>query len=284
MCELLGFSGKQEYKVEKLLLDFYEHALTNNQKDGWGLASYKAGKKKPFLVKGATSAHKSKHLYKLLEKGVVSHLTIGHLRFASKGAPKMENTHPFIQKVKSRNWVLAHNGTLFSKFYNGARKPTGSTDSEKILCRISDGIERNLEGSLYKNIESSIEDLEGLGTMNLLFTEGERLFVYCNKENALYINNKYKGCVIIMTKPLEPICDWEPVKMNKLLVYKDGKKIHEGRKSYVTERWNWEKYGAWEENKLAELHDSPEWRTCLGNWNSTTGKVTKRSMVCQSPN
>jgi predicted glutamine amidotransferase len=230
MCELLGFTAKREYVITKLLESFFEHA--NIHKHGWGMAMYEAGDRHPFIAKESCPANRSKYLYKLLKQdtGIVTHLGIAHIRYASKGNISIVNTHPFVRKIRGTDWVLAHNGTLYGNIYKGKRKSLGKTDSEKILCRISDALAKTDKITEVTEIEKTLEKLTPGGQMNLIFSDGERLFIYCNRAETLYVNTTDKYSVI-MTKPVTKT-GWKQVELNRLLIYKDGKQIYMGRRLY----------------------------------------------------
>ena len=64
--------------------------------------------------------------------------------------------------------------------------------------------------------------------VNLLLFDGELMYVHTNYKNSLYRCQKGEA-VVISTTPLD--CHrWEPVPMNTLIAYQDGKQIHTGTK------------------------------------------------------
>lgn len=69
---------------------------------------------------------------------IKSHNVVAHVRKATVGAVRLENSHPFVRELWGRYWVFAHNGDL-KEFYpklHGAFKPVGDTDSERAFCWI----------------------------------------------------------------------------------------------------------------------------------------------------
>ena len=90
----------------------------------------------------------------------------------------MENTHPFAKKLRGKDFVFAHNGTLdkdrLKPLMNGHHTPDGETDSELALCVLADWIiEENCSFTDFARIHDYLQKLNECGNMNLLFSEGE---------------------------------------------------------------------------------------------------------------
>ena len=71
--------------------------------------------------------------------GVSQLLTGIHVRYGNVGGISQQNTHPFVQKLRGMDLVLAHNGTLKSdqpkSHVDGRYKPDGTTDSPSLAER-----------------------------------------------------------------------------------------------------------------------------------------------------
>ena len=122
-----------------MLTEFFSHAVDNPH--GWGTAVYKAGKAE--VLKGPESAAASVEAEKTAEKGFDTDLLLAHIRYATKGAVSLENTHPFVLKdISGTEWVFAHNGTVFeSDLLSGyVHDQKGETDSERIFRYIIDSL------------------------------------------------------------------------------------------------------------------------------------------------
>jgi hypothetical protein len=68
------------------------------------------------------------------------------------------------------------------------------------------------------------------GKVNLMFSDGEYLFIHTNLKRSMYM---YKGSdfTCFSTEPIKQSLsrsEWVSVPMNRLLVYKDGMEIHIG--------------------------------------------------------
>ena len=105
------------------------------------------------------------------------------MRAASQGEASLQNTHPFTRRIKGRDFVFAHNGTLDKgRIRSSPDAPfhaEGSTDSELAMCLLLSWMVREtVEPQNYPLIESFLHDLNACGTLNLLFSDGRRLYCY----------------------------------------------------------------------------------------------------------
>ena len=168
-------------------------------------------------------------------------LAIAHIRYATCGEICERNSHPFIRKdILGNTWTLAHNGTategdLVEKYKKYAY---GETDSETILIflikRINKAIILNNSKELSIKqkgdvIQKAIKDITFKNRINLLFTDGENLFVHCNLKDSLYSYHKEEHIVFATTPLNKFINDWHPIKINTLFIYNGDKLIYEGK-------------------------------------------------------
>jgi len=250
MCMLLGFSGDRKYRLTSLLRKFFENGHT--QPHGWGMAIYGADEQsdEPFVAKEPSPAHESAYLGALLEKGVVARMAIAHVRLASKGSVSIANTHPFVKRANGTDWVLAHNGTLPDYAFRWDLSVSGGTDSEKILAEIVRFVGKDSGPARIKRVEAALETMSPYGKLNLIFTDGEKMYVFSNRENTLFSVNVY-GSVIIATEPVaikspDGEFEWNPVPLRTLLVYKNGKLEWSGKQVGDFKRL-WKPHFEWEE-------------------------------------
>lgn len=245
MCMLLGFSGAKRYELNKIVKEFFSYSKNNPH--GWGLALYNVNQETPIIIKEGAAAHLSLLANNITNNTLPGKIAIAHIRYATYGKPSYLNSHPFIQNVRGKEWVLAHNGSIkFPKSINTIRPAYGNTDSEKVLCYIGDELKK-LKGEInlseeIRCIEQAIIKIARYGKLNLLISDGENLFVHTNYKDSLYMY-KADGAVCFVTKPLSKTIkstDYISVPMNKLLVYKDGEKIYEGKShshEYIKEKF-----------------------------------------------
>ncbi|MDT8718278.1 class II glutamine amidotransferase [Clostridium sp. 19966] len=228
MCMLFGFTAKKTYKIGKTIDKFFQFSKIN--KDGWGLAIFRHTYSTPDIYKEPVAAYKSNYAKYIIKDGIEAQIAIAHIRYATAGKVNFHNTHPFVRVINGRQWVFAHNGSVNMEGYEFINnKPSGETDSEKIFCLI----EKKLSGirgdrtadKEIKVIENTIKELSSKGKLNILLTDGKMFFVHSNYKDTLYMyQNSNFYC--FSTKVENPE-SWKPVPLNKLMVFKEGKKYYE---------------------------------------------------------
>lgn len=107
----------------------------------------------------------------------------GHVRYGNVGGVSLENTHPFVQKLREKDFVLPQNGTVetnaLKPFSDCQFTPTGTTDFELVLCALLTWmIAKNIGCTEFDRIQERLHELNEFGNMNLLFFEGQPLFAY----------------------------------------------------------------------------------------------------------
>ena len=183
MCELLGLNFKLPVSPSFSFRGFRHRSEGNPH--GWGIARYEG--KACQILKEAIDAQESKLAefvrdYDLFQ----SQIFIGHVRDATRGNHTLQNTHPFKRVFRSREVILAHNGTMDSLPLDKMEMkyiPVGETDSEHIFCALLATLAADeTQFTDYKKIERVLTEFNKLGKMNLLFSEGEHLYIYRDKE------------------------------------------------------------------------------------------------------
>jgi glutamine amidotransferase len=145
MCRLYGFLSNEPTKVECSLVHA-QNALLHQSRadsrgeahsDGWGIVCYREGS--PQAERRATAAHEDLWFSMTAER-TYSRAVIAHIRKATVGKARLENTHPFTHGY----WTFAHNGTVagFDHIQSELEEQTdrdllkhrkGSTDSELVF-------------------------------------------------------------------------------------------------------------------------------------------------------
>jgi len=135
--------------------------------------------------------------------------------------------------LNGKEYVLAHNGTLKNfrkKLKLGRIKPLGINDSEFLLCYILGKIEKknitNWDNKSFEWLCKELQEINNTGKLNCIFSDGELLFAYYDKNNynSLYYFESGEG-VIIATKPLNNK-QWKKFKKGQLMAIKNGKIIY----------------------------------------------------------
>lgn len=189
MCELLGLNFRYPVSTSFSFRGFRHRSEDNPH--GWGIARYQGRACQVF--KEPLKADDSKLADFIRDyESFQSRVFIGHVRDATRGEHDLANTHPFTRVFRGRDLVLAHNGTLNTLPLPAQElrySPVGETDSESILCSLLTILERDgIDLSDFPALEAILVGFNELGTMNLLFSDGDILFCYKDRggHNGLY--------------------------------------------------------------------------------------------------
>lgn len=253
MCELLGLNFKLPVSPSFSFRGFRHRSEGNPH--GWGIARYEG--KACQILKEAAAAQESKLAefvrdYEMFQSKVF----IGHVRDATRGENTLINTHPFKRVFRSREVVLAHNGTMDSlplAKEDLVFLPVGETDSENIFCALLTRMSADqIQFTEYQKIESVLQGFNQLGKMNLLFSEGDHLYIYRDKEghNGLCLTERISPFgvkslkdedwqidlaeekkpgqrgFVIASHPLTTNETWKDLVPGSLVVFKDGDLVY----------------------------------------------------------
>jgi predicted glutamine amidotransferase len=196
MCQLLGLAFNRPVSPG-LSFRGFRHRATRNP-DGWGIAAITP--RRVTIHKEPVNALESAAALALPDRDPLrAPLFIGHVRAASRGRHQaIDDTHPFSRPLDGRELVLAHNGTIrdmtaLRRLPGDGFTPAGRTDSELILGAILGWIDRERAARAaaapqddprpdplddFVALENFLREVNDLGTMNLLFSDGRRLFCY----------------------------------------------------------------------------------------------------------
>jgi len=192
MCELFAISSNHPTNVTFSLDEFSKHGgLMGPHKDGWGIAFY--ADKEAQIIKEASSASNSECLNFVKRHQIESKFIISHIRRATQGEVKLENTQPFCRELGGRMHVFAHNGDLHGItadkiLKHSIARSMGNTDSEYAFCSLMD----LLAGLWNSKQEPSIEERINLvtyfsslirpyGPANFIYSDSELLFAHGHK-------------------------------------------------------------------------------------------------------
>lgn len=222
MCELFGVSSPVKLQLNSLLREFFSHGY--DHPDGWGIAFFDNGGAS--VEKEPVNSCRSDYLKYRLKPDIYAANMIAHIRLATKGSHKYENTHPFVRNdFSGRTWTLAHNGTIFESdslnpFFSIQE---GQTDSERILLYMIDRLNALTPVSAadrFQLMDEVLCEITPSNKVNLLVFDGELLYVHTNYANSLHMRREGAG-MLFSTNPLGD-GSWEPVPMNTLLAFRNG--------------------------------------------------------------
>jgi predicted glutamine amidotransferase len=186
MCRLFGMLAAEPITAQFWLLGAPDSMLDQSHKnpDGTGLAHYVG--REPMLEKHPIAAHEDRE-FAAEARQVHSHLIVAHIRHATRGEPRLENTQPFVHG----SLVFAHNGTIdgLEDLPASLGFFLGDTDSERYFALLHHhigeapdvliGIQKALhwieEHCTYTSLNFLLADGDSLYALRLPGTEG--LFV-----------------------------------------------------------------------------------------------------------
>ena len=256
MCQLLGMSCNIPTDICFSFSGFQARGgLTDEHQDGWGIAFYEGKGVRQFLDSRASAHSPIAELvsnYPIKSKTVIS-----HIRKATQGEIRLENTHPFMRELWGVYWIFAHNGNLlnFHPVLDGAFLPVGDTDSETAFCYILQELRKSFgdhapaQSSLLARMQSLTIELTHFGECNFLFSNGEVLLAHCSthlayverkapfsratlKDQELEIDfNEFTSeedqVAVIATAPLTQDEEWTIMKPGTLHLFQEGLQILE---------------------------------------------------------
>ena len=235
MCEVFALSGKSLLKINDELKEFYSHS--DRHPNGWGLALLE--KDMCNWEKEPLCANESRYLKERLSEPIMARSAMAHIRYATIGNVEWRNCHPFCGSDRSgRQWVFEHNGTIFDypAMDKYVKVQKGDTDSERILLFIIDAIDRRMDETChvlskeerFELIDGIVCDLAKGNKLNLVFYDGELLYVHTNCRGTLY-RRQEKEFAMFSTQPLAE-GEWEPLPFMQLLAYENGQLFAEGHR------------------------------------------------------
>ncbi len=195
MCELFAMSSRLPSTVALSMKTFAEHGGgTAPHRDGWGIAYYRDAYAQ--LIKDDSAAYDSDWVRFVQARGLRSSTIISHIRQATRGAVRLENTHPFARELGGKMHILAHNGTLVGvhehpDFKLGAYRSIGDTDSEHAFCHLLDRmsgiwLDRAEPPTLTQRLEIFADfatRARALGSANFIYGDSEYLFLQAHERH-----------------------------------------------------------------------------------------------------
>jgi predicted glutamine amidotransferase len=175
MCRLFGAAASAPVDISFELLGADNPLVDQSEEhdSGWGVAYYRDGRLE--LRRFPHAAHADTAFHEVAE--ALATLFVVHVRRATVGGLKLENTHPFSRE----NYSYCHNGTILraSKLLDlSDRAPVGDTDSERFFNALMTGfVADDVIGSLRRTVEE-VCDRCRFSALNFLFCDGRYLYAY----------------------------------------------------------------------------------------------------------
>lgn len=255
MCQLLGMSCKEPATINFSLEGFKARGgLTDEHKDGWGIAFFEDRGHKIF--RDHLPAHNSPLVQSIKEQHIKARTVLAHIRKATVGEIALRNCHPFARELWGQTWIFAHNGHLenFHPTLNGLYPSEGETDSERAFCYLLEQLHENfpLAGAgnlpatndIYAVLRKLSLEIATRGVFNILLSNGDILFSHCSTHlsylqrsypftHAILVdcdlsldlsahNSHTDRMVIIATKPLTRNEPWVTCQPGETLFFRVG--------------------------------------------------------------
>ena len=251
MCQLLGMNCNTPTDICFSFEGFRSRGgLTDDHRDGWGIAFFEGLGCRLFLDVRASTASPVAELVR--QYPIHSTNVIAHIRKATQGRVALENTHPFQRELWGRYWIFAHNGNLvdFAPQLAGDSLPVGDTDSERAFCHMLETLRAAhprgapSREALFADLVALSRDIARHGEFNFLLCNGDCLFAHCSTELS-YIVRQAPFAVahlkdqdvsidfadvtkpddrvaVIATQPLTDNERWTPLLPRTLALFIDG--------------------------------------------------------------
>ena len=251
MCQLLGMNCNVPTDICFSFAGFQARGgVTDHHRDGWGIAFFEGRGVRVFLDPQPSANSPVAELVR--QYPIRSLNVIAHIRKATQGEVRLENTHPFQRELWGRYWIFAHNGNLqnYAPALDGRFLPAGRTDSEAAFCHILQSLARRFpdgpppDAGLHATLRELAIEIGSQGEFNFLLSNGELLFAHCSSRLAYIVRqapfavahlsdqdvsvdfNKHTKpsdrVAVIATLPLTDNEIWQQMAPGSLLAFRDG--------------------------------------------------------------
>lgn len=255
MCQLLGMSCKEPATINFSLEGFAARGgLTDEHKDGWGIAFFRNDAFDVFL--DHEPAANSALVAEISGADIKSKTIIAHIRKATVGEVKLSNCHPFQRELWGKTWLFCHNGHLkeFNPLLTGEFQVQGDTDSELAFCYLLQQLQQLLPngtqdtGALFEVLGHLSREIEKFGIFNIILSNGDLLFTFCST-SLVYVERQYPFAtvtlvdkdisldlsqhngeqdqmILVATKPLTKEEDWKVYQQGESRMFSAGELLH----------------------------------------------------------
>ncbi|WDT92777.1 class II glutamine amidotransferase [Thermoleophilum album] len=228
MCRLLGSVSVSPHSLAAELLDAPNALLrqADEHDSGFGLAVYpRADGGDPGVVRFPQAGAARETLHTLA--GLRGRIFHAHVRRATIGGLRLENTHPFTFGAFS----FSHNGTLapYPQLPPDAPSPRGDTDSERLFALLLSRFDARDPLASLRSVVVDVIATTAFSALNFLFCDGERLYAYRLGIFELYWLAR-DGQLLLASEPLTEE-SWHPVQQDVLLIAdaEDPSELHAER-------------------------------------------------------
>ena len=194
MCQLLGMNCNVPTDICFSFSGFQARGgATDVHSDGWGIAFFEDRGCRVFLDPQPSA---SSPVAELVSRYPIRSMNvIAHIRKATQGSVRLENTHPFMRELWGRYWIFAHNGNLldFAPALDGSFVPVGNTDSERAFCWLLQSLRQRFgdrrpdDAELFDALHALTLAIAEHGEFNFLLSNGDWLFAHASTRLAYLV-------------------------------------------------------------------------------------------------
>lgn len=245
MCRMLGLAGLTASVAADALRAFYPLCTAGRVRpnkspghlDGWGIVGYEAGRPVEFERRPRPASEDREAWDKAARAAAASDsaVILAHVRKASVGDRRLENTHPF----QSGAWTFCHNGTLGDHGRLPLKRlaPQGQTDSERLflyLVEAQEGVPVADRPAALTQTLAGVERDHPFQSLTFLMSDGLSLYAYRSHSaqglepgetadtRAAYFTlwtAQALGVHLVCSQPILPErFSWQPLKNQELAV------------------------------------------------------------------
>jgi len=231
MCRLFAVLANEPVRVDRAFAALKRQAVEH--KDGWGVAIFNDGL--PPQLEVSTLSASACNRFSELGQAVSTRSLLAHLRLASVGSVREENSHPF----SANGFAFMHNGTLHEFEQHRAElealidpslrgKLRGETDSERcfalFLTFLGAEVAPSLEAmaralaKVMRTAQSVCDraDDPKKSAMNFMVTDGVRMVA--TRRGRTLFHAKASGAHFVASEALWPENEWLEVSENAVLL------------------------------------------------------------------
>jgi glutamine amidotransferase len=193
MCQLLGVSASEPIRLRFGWRAFAQKgSVKGGNPDGWGVAYY--GQHDALLLRDPNPASASPMVKFLAGSAPPSSQIISHVRRATTGAIRLENTQPFVRYLGGRAHLFAHNGFVSSIDSTpglACLRAVGDTDSERLFMRLLASLAPLWQNTGLPSLDARLAVIDSFatahrvhGALNFLYCDGENLFAHGHRHTV----------------------------------------------------------------------------------------------------
>jgi len=195
MCGIVGYTGNR--RVVPVLLEGLRR-LEYRGYDSAGLVYQYQGELIKFRAPG-----KLVHLEEAVDDiiGVASHTGLGHTRWATHGAPTLDNAHPHSdcsgELVVVHNGIIENYGSLKKELLAEGHTFSSETDTE-VLAHL---IEKYLENDLVDAVRRALARVEGSYALGVMWVKEPHKLVAARNQSPLVMGVDDDACYVASDIP-----------------------------------------------------------------------------------